>query len=115
VLGLFLYQQDSAIASNVLNMLFYFIFVLMFIYYFLADGHKLVALLPIIGTSVMFIPAAIYLYLTGRVAAGIFFVIIYLGLSVVMEYIFKAKLVGHRADMHTLPAFLSIMGGVKLF
>lgn len=180
VVGLFLYQQASAIASNILNFLFYFFFMLMFIYYFLVDGHKLVAFainfsplpddqdkiliqkfkdmagailignglsgliqglaggilfslfglkspvlwgvimafvafLPIIGTGVVFIPAAIYLYLTGRFAAGIFFVIFYLVLSVIMEYIFKPKLVGQRVNMHTMLVFLSIMGGVKLF
>jgi predicted PurR-regulated permease PerM len=180
VVGLFLYQQASAIASNILIFLFYFFFMLMFIYYFLVDGHKLVAFvidfsplpvdqnqmliqkfkdmagailigngmsgliqglaggilfslfglkspilwgvimslvafLPIIGTGVVFIPAALYLYLKGRFAAGIFFVIFYLVLSVIMEYIFKPKLVGHRVNMHTLLVFLSIMGGVKLF
>lgn len=180
VVGLFLYQQASAIASNILNFLFYFFFMLMFIYYFLVDGHKLVAFainfsplpddqdkiliqkfkdmagailignglsgliqglaggilfslfglkspvlwgvimafvafLPIIGTGVVFIPAAIYLYLTGRFAAGIFFVIFYLVLSVIMEYIFKPKLVGQRVNMHTMLVFLSIIGGVKLF
>jgi predicted PurR-regulated permease PerM len=76
---------------------------------------SLVAFLPIIGTGVVFIPAAIYLYLMGRFAAGVFFVAFYLVLSVVMEYIFKPKLVGHRVNMHTLLVFLSIMGGVKLF
>ncbi|MEI6259838.1 MAG: AI-2E family transporter [Deltaproteobacteria bacterium] len=180
VVGFFLYQQASAIASNILNFLFYFFFMLMFIYYFLVDGDKLVAFvidfsplpddqdqiliqkfknmagailignglsgliqglaggilfslfglkspvlwgvimslvafLPIIGTGVVFIPAAIYLYLTDRFAAGIFFVVFYLVLSVIMEYIFKPKLVGHRVNMHTLMVFLSVMGGVKLF
>ena len=180
IVGFFLYQQASSIASNILSFLFYFFFMLMFIYYFLVDGHRLVAFfidfsplpeeqdrvliqkfkdmatailignglsgliqglaggilfslfglkspilwgvimslvafLPIIGTGVVFIPAGIYLYLTGRIAAGIFFVVFYLVLSVVMEYIFKPKLVGHRVNMHTLLVFLSIMGGVKLF
>jgi predicted PurR-regulated permease PerM len=180
VVGFFLYQQASAIASNILNFLFYFFFMLMFIYYFLVDGDKLVAFvidfsplpddqdqiliqkfknmagailignglsgliqglaggvlfslfglkspvlwgvimslvafLPIIGTGVVFIPAAIYLYLTGRFAAGIFFVLFNVVLSVIMEYIFKPKLVGHRVNMHTLMVFLSVMGGVKLF
>ncbi len=43
VVGYFLYQQASAIASNILIFLFYFFFMLMFIYYFLVDGHRLVA------------------------------------------------------------------------
>jgi predicted PurR-regulated permease PerM len=180
IVGLFLYQQASDIASNILTFLFYFFFMLMFIYYFLVDGQKLinfvmdlsplpaeqdqkliqkfndmagailignglsgliqglaggilfsvfglkspflwgvimsfVAFLPVIGTGVVFLPAAIYLYLKGRIAAGFFFVIFFMVLFIVMEYIFKPKIVGQRVNMHTLLVFLSIMGGVKLF
>ena len=41
--GLFLYQQASAIASNILNFFFYFFFMLLIIYYLLMDGEKLVS------------------------------------------------------------------------
>jgi predicted PurR-regulated permease PerM len=75
----------------------------------------LLAFLPIIGIGVVFIPAAVYLFLKGRVAAGIFFVIFYLVLSVGVEYLFKPKLVGERVKMHTLIVFLAIMGGLNLF
>ncbi|NNK85685.1 MAG: AI-2E family transporter, partial [Desulfobacterales bacterium] len=75
----------------------------------------LVAFLPIVGIGVIFIPAAIYLFLVGRIASGIFFIIFYVILSGGIEYIFKPKLVGQRVQMHTLLVFLSIIGGVKLF
>jgi predicted PurR-regulated permease PerM len=75
----------------------------------------LLAFLPIIGIGIVFIPAAIYLFLKGRVAAGIFFIIFYIVLSGGIEYLFKPKLVGHRVKMHTLLVFFSIIGGLKLF
>ncbi len=41
--GLFLFQQASSIASNVLKFFMYFFFMLLIIYYLLIDGGKLVA------------------------------------------------------------------------
>ena len=59
--------------------------------------------------------ASLYLFLVGRTAAGIFFVIFYMLLSGGVEYIFKPRLVGNRVRMHPLLVFLTIMGGLKLF
>jgi predicted PurR-regulated permease PerM len=73
------------------------------------------AFLPIIGIGVVFIPTAVYLFLKGRTAAGIFFIVFYLILSGGVEYFFKPKLVGGRVKMHTLIVFLAILGGLKLF
>jgi predicted PurR-regulated permease PerM len=180
IVGLFLYQQASSIASNVLNFFFYFFFMLLIIYYLLMDGEKLVsfivdlsplpseqdkkliqkfkdmagailignglggliqgiaggivfslfgfkspflwgvimgflAFVPIIGIGVVFIPAALYLIFTGRMASGIFFIVFYLVLSVGVDNLIKPKLVGHRVKMHTLLVFFSIIGGLKLF
>ncbi len=75
----------------------------------------LLAFLPIIGIGVVFIPAALYLFLAGRIAAGLFFVIFYIILSGSVEYLLKPKLVGTRVKMHTLLVFISIIGGLKLF
>ena len=75
----------------------------------------LMAFLPIVGIGIVFIPASIYLFLYGRIAAGIFFIVFYVLLSGGIEYFFKPKLVGKRVQMHTLLVFLSIIGGLKLF
>ena len=75
----------------------------------------LMAFLPIVGIGIIFIPAALYLFLVGRIGAGIFFIIFYVILSGSIEYIFKPRLVGQRVQMHTLLVFLSIIGGLKLF
>ncbi len=178
--GLFLFQQASSIASNILKFFVYFFFMLLVIYYLLIDGEKLfsfiadlsplpdeqdeklfqkfkdmagavivgngfcgllqgilggvvfslfrlnspfmwgvimalLAFLPIIGIGVVFVPAAVYLFLTGRIGAGIFFIVFYLLLSGGVEYLLKPKLVGERVKMHTLLVFFSIIGGLKLF
>lgn len=75
----------------------------------------LLAFLPIIGIGVVFIPAAIFLFLKGHVGTSIFFVVFYVVLSGSVEYLFKPKLVGQRVKMHTLLVFFSIIGGLKLF
>lgn len=178
--GLFLYDQARAIASNTLAFVVNFFLMLMVIYFLLIDGDKLVAyiidlsplpsdqehmlirkfnemagamlvgngiggliqgvaggllfwafgfqsaflwgvimgllaFLPIIGISVVFIPTAIYLFLKGYVATSIGFMVFYLVLSGGIEYIFKPKLVGRQVKMHPLLVFLAIIGGLKLF
>jgi predicted PurR-regulated permease PerM len=75
----------------------------------------LMAFLPIVGIGAVFLPAAIYLFLQGRIESGIFFIVFYVVLSGGIEYFFKPKLVGKRVQMHTLLVFLSIIGGLKLF
>ncbi len=75
----------------------------------------LLAFLPIIGIGVVFIPTAIYLFLKGSIAAGIFFLVFYLLLSMGVEYIYKPRLVGHHVKMHPLLVFFAIIGGLKLF
>lgn len=178
--GLFLYQQASSIASNVLKFVVNFAFMLLVIFFLLIDGEKLItflvelsplpedqdrklmekfhamasvvlvvngvsgliqgclggavfaifglgspflwgslmailAFLPIVGIAAVFIPASIYLFLKGRLAAGIFFIVFYLVISSVIEYVIKPKLVGTKVKMHTLLVFLSVIGGLKVF
>jgi predicted PurR-regulated permease PerM len=180
VVGFFLYQQASSIASNIFKFFVYFFFMLLIIYYLLLDGDKLIsfiidlsplpkeqdekliqkfkdmagailignglggliqgvaggivfslfgiksaflwgvimgllAFLPIIGIGVVFIPAAIYLFFKGRIAAAIFFIVFYLILSVSVDNLLKPKLVGQRVKMHTLLVFFSIIGGLNIF
>ncbi len=179
-IGLFLYEQVSAVASNVLKFVVNFVFMLLVIYFFLIDGKKLIAFLielsplpedqdrklmdkframasvvlvvngisgliqgvlggiafavfglgapllwgfvmavlaffPIVGIALVFIPASLFLFLKGRIAAGIFFLLFYVIVSSVMEYIVKPKLVGNKVKIHTLLVFLAVLGGLKVF
>lgn len=178
--GLYLYEQARAIASNMVNVVINFLLMVMIIYFLLIDGKKLIdffvdlsplpaeqdqkliakfqemagailvgnglagliqgilggitfaffglsspflwgfimailAFLPIVGISVVFIPAAIYLFLKGKIAAGISFVVIYILITILIEYLLKPQLVGQKVKMHTLLIILSILGGLKVF
>ena len=179
-IGLFLYKQTSAVASNAFAFLINFFLMLIITFFLLIDGHKLVsfitdlsplpgeqdekliqkfkdiahavlivngfsglvqgtlggfvfaafglkspmlwgvvmgllAFLPIFGIGAVFIPAAIYLFIKGRMGAAIFFIAFYIILSSIIEYFLKPRLVGNRVKMHPLLVFLSIIGGLKLF
>lgn len=158
IVGLFLYEQASAIASNILQFFIYFFFMLLVVYYLFIDGGRLLsfilnlsplpddqdrkliqkfkdmsgailigngicgliqgalggivfylfglnsaflwgvimgllAFLPIIGIGIVFLPAAAYLVLSGRIGAGIFFIVFYGLLSGGVEYLLKPRLV----------------------
>lgn len=178
--GLFLYMQASAIASNIFKFVLNFFFMLLIMYFLLIDGDRIVsfimdlsplpaeqdrkiiqkfkdmagailvvnslsgiaqgifggiifalfglkspfmwglimailAFLPILGIGVIFIPTAVYLALSGRIEAAVFFIVTYIIVTIGIENLVKPKLVGHRVKMHVLLVFLSIMGGLKLF
>ncbi len=178
--GLFLYRQAQAIASNILKFIVNFSFMLLVCFYLFVDGQRLLgfifdisplpqdqeerlvskfqdmagailigngvsaliqgvlggcifalfglqspflwgvimgllAFLPIVGIGVVFLPATVILFLTGRPGAGIFFVVFYIVITLVIEYLFKPRIVGKRVQMHTMLVFLSIIGGLRLF
>ncbi len=178
--GLFLYEQASAIASNSFKFVLNFFFLLLVMYFLLVDGDRMIsfimdlsplpsdqdrklmqkfkdmagailvfnslsgilqglfggivfaafglkspfmwglimailAFLPILGIGAVFLPASLYLFLSGRVGAGVFFIVSYVIVSVGIENFVKPKLVGKRVQMHVLLVFLSILGGMKLF
>jgi predicted PurR-regulated permease PerM len=75
----------------------------------------LLAFLPIIGIGLVFIPTVVFLFLKGRIATAVFFLVFYVLLSGGVEYILKPRIVGKRVQMHTLLVFFSIIGGLKLF
>ena len=75
----------------------------------------LLAFVPIIGIGIVFVPTAVYLFLKGRVAVGMFFMVFYLVLTVSVDNLFKPKLVGHQVKIHPLLVFFSIIGGLNLF
>jgi predicted PurR-regulated permease PerM len=75
----------------------------------------LLAFLPIVGIGVVFLPATVILFLMGRYGAAVFFIVFYIVITLLIEYLFKPRIVGKRVQMHTMLVFLSIIGGLKLF
>jgi predicted PurR-regulated permease PerM len=75
----------------------------------------LAALIPLVGSSLVWIPAAVVLVAHGRVGATIF--LAFWGLVVVslVDNIVKPLVVSGRAQISTLPVLLGLMGGLATF
>lgn len=75
----------------------------------------ILAFLPIFGIGLVLIPAALILFLQGNISGGVFMLVFYATLSFSVEYLLKPKLVGRKAQLHTLLVFLAILGGLSVF
>ena len=73
------------------------------------------AFLPIIGASVIFLPAAAILIIQGEVGIGVGFLIYNLFYSSIIEYFVKPRLIGKGMQMNALLVFIGIIGGMNLF
>ena len=73
------------------------------------------AFLPIIGSSVVFIPATIILFLQGKGGLAIGYLAYNVCYSSIIEYVAKPKLIGKGMHMNPLLVFIGILGGIKLF
>jgi predicted PurR-regulated permease PerM len=70
--------------------------------------------LPAIGAWMVWLPAAVYLLLQGRVVAGISVIVGGLLIMLVTTLLYP-KLVGDRLKLHTLLVFIAIIGGIIAF
>lgn len=75
----------------------------------------LLAFIPVVGISLIFIPFTIILLFTGETARAIVLFVLLTIVAAVVEYWLKPLLVGRRAQMHTLLVFLSLIGGAVAF
>ncbi len=73
------------------------------------------AFLPIIGASIVFLPATLFLIFRGEVGLGIAFLIYNLFYSSAMEYLIKPRLIGKGMQMNSLLVFIGVIGGMNLF
>jgi predicted PurR-regulated permease PerM len=76
----------------------------------------LFALLPVLGTFMIWVPAGLYLMVTGKVLAGVFLlaygVIIIL---VIVDTFLRPKLLGSSIDLHPLFVLVGVLGGAAVF
>jgi len=73
------------------------------------------AFLPVIGASIVFIPATIILFLHGKSGIALGFLLYNLAYSSVIEYFVKPRVIGKGMQMNSLLVFIGIIGGIKLF
>lgn len=75
----------------------------------------LLSIVPVLGAFIVWIPAAVLLMLDGSWARALILVV--WGAIVVggIDNVLRPIFVGNRLQLHTIPAFLSIIGGLFLF
>jgi predicted PurR-regulated permease PerM len=75
----------------------------------------ILAFLPIVGISIVMIPAIAILLISERFVTAVVLFVFYVILSFTVENLLKPKLVGSEVKMHTLLVFLSIIGGLAVY
>jgi len=73
------------------------------------------AFIPVVGISLVYLPVTLVLLLTGQTARALEVFIPLALVATVVEYWLKPHLVGQRMQMHTLLVFLSLLGGMDAF
>ncbi len=73
------------------------------------------AFLPIIGASVVFIPATVILLIQGKTSTALGYLAYNVFYSSIMEYVVKPRLIGKGMSMNPILVFIGILGGLKLF
>lgn len=71
--------------------------------------------LPIVGAFIIVVPATIYLFLIGQTWQGIAFFSFNTFQLTILEAFVKAKLIGTRAQMHTVLVFMAAFAGVQIY
>lgn len=75
----------------------------------------LLALVPVLGAFVVWIPAAIFLALSGDWPKAVILSAWGAGVVGTVDNILRPVLVGNRLKLHSVPAFISFIGGLQLF
>ena len=73
------------------------------------------AFIPMVGMSFIFIPAGIFLLLTGKIGYGVGLLIYCTLTALFVEQWYKPKFVGNRVQINSVLVFLSIIGGMSVY
>ena len=73
------------------------------------------AFLPFIGASLVFIPATVILVVQGKFGVGLAYFMYNMLYSAFIEYLVKPRLIGKGMQMNSLLVFIGIIGGIKIF
>jgi predicted PurR-regulated permease PerM len=73
------------------------------------------AFLPLVGATIVVVPAAIYLFLVGKTWSAILFASLNLCQLIVLDTLIKPKVIGTKSQMHAVLVFLSIISGVQIY
>jgi predicted PurR-regulated permease PerM len=75
----------------------------------------LFSLVPVIGTALVWIPWALYLFAVGSTWKAILLIVLEAGFVGTIDNVLRPLFMEGRIKMHTLLVFFSIIGGVNYF
>jgi predicted PurR-regulated permease PerM len=73
------------------------------------------SLVPVVGSGLIFVPAALWLGFTGHWGLAILLLVICAGVSAIVDNVLRPLLLGGRSELSALVIFISVVGGVGLF
>jgi predicted PurR-regulated permease PerM len=73
------------------------------------------SLLPVVGSALIWIPAALWLAFTGHIGKGLIILTICGGVSTVADNIVRPLLLRNRTHLNELLLFISVLGGIEVF
>jgi len=73
------------------------------------------SVLPLVGSYVVLVPAALYQMGTGHLGSGIAILVICLVVISNIDNLLRPRLVGRDVGMHDLMVFFSTLGGIAFF
>jgi len=73
------------------------------------------SLVPVVGSGLIFVPAALWLGFSGHWGRAIILLVICAGVSAIVDNVLRPLLLGGRTELSALVIFISVVGGVGLF
>jgi len=73
------------------------------------------SVIPLVGTAMVWLPAALFLGLTGRWGAALFMVIWSVAIVSSADNVVRPLFISSRAKITTLPVFIGLLGGIGAF
>jgi predicted PurR-regulated permease PerM len=75
----------------------------------------MLSLIPVIGTTLIWLPASIYLYYSGNYAMAVFAAVWCFSWYMLLENLVKPKIFGDKLNFHPLLFFFLLLGSIEAF
>jgi len=82
---------------------------------FWGSSMALMSFVPVVGTSVIWVPASLILLSQGAYAKGIALILIGVFVISMVDNVLKPLIIGGRTKMPTIIIFFTVLGGIKVF
>jgi len=112
--GVVLGSVLTAIAQAILGFIAYFFAGIEFSIFW-AFLTFIASFIPIGGASLVWVPLAIYIFLTGSLINGVIFTIWGVAVISMVDNFIKPWVIGDKTNIHPIVLFFAILGGLNLF